>query len=138
MRVASIIEQADTDIGLRRHSDGRAEFAVDRSQWTEAAAAACSLIGVERQEHAAGHIDAPVAHYQNPFRIEGDDLIAVDDQDTAQAARQLLGGIAVRVEEKGAGVGRREIVSEGLTGLDRRLRDMGTPSSAIGRRMPCQ
>ena len=67
----------------------------------------------------------PVADKQHDVSVIWFGRVAIDDDNALQTAAKLLGGVAVGVQEEGAGVRRHEIIVEFLAWQDRLLHEIG-------------
>ena len=95
-----------------RQPDLRLRRAVGAADVAEGAGPARAALGGEAREGAGLEVDPPVAEQHDLVGVVGLGRVALDDEDAHQAAAELLGRVAVGVEEEGAGVGRREAVAE--------------------------
>ena len=75
-----------------------------------------------RQSFATSTISSSKGSLSSPSTISS----------AGKAAADLVGLVAMRMEEERAGIGRRELVGEGLAGLDRLLRDEWHAIHGIG------
>ena len=124
------IEDAQPHVRDRRHVDHRVDRAVGAAHGSEGARFR-RRIGHERGEPAV-LADRPVAQRDEPLGVVRLALVALDDQDTGKPASELLGRVAMRVEEESAGVRRHEFVAETIAGADRRLRQVGHAVLPVG------
>ena len=125
IRVGSALITRSRQSPPRGQPQLRLRRAVGAPDIAEGAGAARAALGGEAREGAGLEVDPPVAEHHHLVGVVGLGRVAFDDQDAHQAAAELLGRVAVGVEEEGAGVGRGEAVAEAPAGLDRRLRQIG-------------
>ena len=119
------VEQAQPAVAGRRQRDLRIRLAVGAADRAERARLAGALRREERKELSARLVDPPVAQHDRQLGVIGLALVALDDEHAGQPASELLGRVAMRMEEEGAGVRRHEAVGETLAGPDRLLREIG-------------
>ena len=88
------------------------DLAVGAADRAERAGLAGALRREEREKAVRRLVDPPVAEHDRHVGVVGLALVALDDQHAGQPASELLGRVAMRMEEEGAGVRRHEAVGE--------------------------
>ena len=114
------IEEAQPHISARRNLPLKTCCSVDTAHCAESAGARGTAVGREGQERPI-RVKAPILGDDHTSSSKGSLSSPVTINTPREASADLARLVAVRMKEEGTGIGRREVVGEVLTRLDRLL-----------------
>jgi hypothetical protein len=127
------IDQTQPDPFARADHNALRHQGIDGDRVADAAVVHQVMPVVEIVADRSGFCQPPVVQHPGQFAVDANGLGLLDDQRTVETAPHLHRAVLVRVIPEGAGIDGVELVGEGLTGSNRRLRQMRHAIHGVGR-----